>query len=95
MRLAEAANTEGMLAVSKQKCRFRPDAKLIATPAYVVNGVAILGHPGLKPLQGVIRSVPQLPKVALARFASNAGDFAAGRLDARDRVSAGSIATAM
>lgn len=62
--LAEAANTEGMLAVLKQNADFGSDAKLIATPAYVVNGVAILGHPGLKSLQGVIRSVRSCRKVA-------------------------------
>ena len=62
--LAEAANTESMLAVLKQNADFGSDAKLIATPAYVVNGVAILGHPGLKSLQGVIRSVRSCRKVA-------------------------------
>jgi len=62
--LAEAANTESMLAILKQNADFGSDAKLIATPAYVVNGVAILGHPGLKSLQGVIRSVRSCRKVA-------------------------------
>jgi protein-disulfide isomerase len=31
--------------------------KHMATPAYVVAGVAILGHPGLEPLRKVIASV--------------------------------------
>jgi protein-disulfide isomerase len=31
--------------------------KLIATPAYVVQGVAILGHPGLEPLRKIVASV--------------------------------------
>jgi protein-disulfide isomerase len=61
--LAEAANTESMLAVLKQNADFGSDAKLIATPAYVINGVAILGHPGLKSLQAVIRAVRSCRKV--------------------------------
>ena len=83
--LAEAANTEGMLAVLKQNADFGSDAKLIATPAYVVNGVAILGHPGLKSLQGVIRSVRSCRQGGLLNSA-NAGDFRAGRFDAHGRV---------
>ena len=31
--------------------------KLVATPAYVIQGVAILGHPGLEPLRKVVASV--------------------------------------
>jgi protein-disulfide isomerase len=62
--LAEAANTESMLAVLKRNADFGSEAKLIATPAYVINGVAILGHPGLKSLQRVIRSVRTCRKVA-------------------------------
>jgi protein-disulfide isomerase len=33
------------------------DAKLMVTPAYVIQGVAILGHPGLASLRQVIASV--------------------------------------
>lgn len=61
--LAEAANTESTLAVLKRNADFGTDAKLIATPAYAINGVAILGHPGLKSLQRVIRSVRTCRKV--------------------------------
>jgi protein-disulfide isomerase len=61
--LAEAANTESTLAVLKRNADFGTDAKLIATPAYVINNVAILGHPGLKSLQRVIRSVRTCGKV--------------------------------
>jgi len=39
------------------------DAGRAATPAYVIDGVAIVGHPGLKALQGVIRSVRACGKV--------------------------------
>jgi protein-disulfide isomerase len=61
--LAEAANTESTLAVLKRNTDFGTEAKLIATPAYVINGVAILGHPGLKSLQRVIRAVRTCRKV--------------------------------
>jgi protein-disulfide isomerase len=37
--------------------------RLIATPAYVIQGVAILGHPGLEPLQRLIASVRACGKV--------------------------------
>jgi protein-disulfide isomerase len=33
------------------------DAKLMVTPSYVIEGVAILGHPGLESLRHVIASV--------------------------------------
>jgi hypothetical protein len=36
---------------------------LAATPAYVIGGVAILGHPGLKPLQAVVASMRACGKV--------------------------------
>jgi len=61
--LAESANTESMLAVLKKNADFGSEAKLIATPAYVINGVAILGHPGLKSLQRVVHSVRSCGKV--------------------------------
>jgi protein-disulfide isomerase len=31
--------------------------KIIATPSYVIHGVAVLGHPGLAPLRQMVRSV--------------------------------------
>jgi protein-disulfide isomerase len=40
------------------------DAKLMVTPAYVIQGVAILGHPGLESLRRVIASVRQCGAVA-------------------------------
>jgi hypothetical protein len=30
---------------------------MFATPAYVIGGVVVLGHPGIKPLQNWIRAV--------------------------------------
>jgi protein-disulfide isomerase len=62
-KLAGAANTETTLDILKDNANFGTAAKLAATPAYVINGVAILGHPGLKPLQGVIHSVRACGKV--------------------------------
>jgi protein-disulfide isomerase len=62
-KLAGAANTEGTLEILKENANFGTAAKLVATPAYVINGVAILGHPGLKPLQGVVKSVRACGKV--------------------------------
>jgi protein-disulfide isomerase len=37
--------------------------RLIATPSYVIHGVAILGHPGLEPLRAMARSVRACKKV--------------------------------
>ncbi len=42
---------------------FGGEAGLAATPAYVIDGVAIVGHPGLKPLQTVIAAVRGCGKV--------------------------------
>jgi len=62
-KLASAAMTEANLNVLRQSDSFGKDAKLVATPAYIIGGVAILGHPGLKALQGAIRSVRGCGKV--------------------------------
>jgi protein-disulfide isomerase len=62
-KLAAAANTEANLNVLRANADFGAAAKMIATPAYIINGVAILGHPGLKPLQDVIKSVRACGKV--------------------------------
>jgi len=56
-KLAAVANTEATLDVLRQNATFGGDAGLAATPAYVIDGVAIVGHPGLKPLQTVIAAV--------------------------------------
>ena len=39
------------------------EAGLKATPAYVIGGVAILGHPGLKPLQQLVGAMRACGKV--------------------------------
>ena len=37
---------------------------LAATPAYVIKGAALLGHPGKKALQNVVASIRRCDKVA-------------------------------
>ena len=63
-KLAASANTQATLDILRNSATFGGDAGLAATPAYVIDGVAIVGHPGLKALQGVIRSVRACGKVA-------------------------------
>lgn len=62
-KLAAASNTESNLEILRDTANFGTAARLIATPAYIINGVAILGHPGRKPLQDVINSVRACGKV--------------------------------
>jgi protein-disulfide isomerase len=63
-KLAASANTQATLDILRDSATFGGDAGLAATPAYVIDGVAIVGHPGLTALQGVIRSVRACGKVA-------------------------------
>ena len=62
-KLASVANTEAMLNILRDNATFGGEAGLAATPAYVIDGVAIVGHPGLKPLQSVIAAVRACGKV--------------------------------
>ena len=62
-KLAGVANTEATLNILRDNATFGGEAGLAATPAYVVDGVAIVGHPGLKALQSVVRSVRACGKV--------------------------------
>lgn len=62
-KIVEIGNTPDMLAMLKQNADYGAAAKLIATPDYIIAGVAILGHPGLKPLQKVIAAVRKCGKV--------------------------------
>ena len=63
-KLAAVANTKETLDVLRQSATFGGDAGLAVTPAYVIDGVAIIGHPGLKPLEAVIGAVRTCGKVA-------------------------------
>lgn len=62
-QLAAVSNTEATLNVLRENADFGTEAKLGVTPAYIVGGVVILGHPGLKPLQTVIKSMRACGKV--------------------------------
>ena len=62
-KLAGVANTEATLNILRDNATFGGEAGLAATPAYVIDGVAIVGHPGLKPLQSVVRPVRACGKV--------------------------------
>ena len=53
---------------------FGGEAGLAATPAYVIDGVAIVGHPGLKPLQTVIAAVRGCGKVVCSMAARDLAD---------------------
>ncbi len=61
-KLADLSNTQSTLDVLRASAEFGTDAGLAATPAYVIGGVAILGHPGLKPLQGLIQAMRRCGK---------------------------------
>ena len=62
-KVAAEANTEATLNVLRTTATFGTDAKLVATPAYVIGNVVILGHPGRKALQKTIASMRQCGKV--------------------------------
>ena len=62
-KVAALSNTEDTLNLLRQNAEFGSAAKLVATPAYVINSVAILGHPGLTPLQKVVAAVRACGKV--------------------------------
>ena len=56
-RIIEVANTAAVTEVLKAHAITGTNLKLKATPAYVIQGVAILGHPGLAPLRKAVASV--------------------------------------
>jgi protein-disulfide isomerase len=62
-KVAGVANTEATLNILRDNATFGGQAGLAATPAYIIDGVAIVGHPGLTALQGVVRSVRACGKV--------------------------------
>ena len=62
-KVAAQGNTEATLNVLRTTATFGTDAKLIATPAYVIGNVVILGHPGRKALEKAIASMRQCGKV--------------------------------
>jgi len=56
-KIIDTANTQRITDIMTAHAKFGTALKLSATPAYVIQGVAILGHPGLEPLRKVIASV--------------------------------------
>jgi protein-disulfide isomerase len=62
-KVAAAGNTEANLNILKQSSTVGGDAGLMVTPAYVIGGVAIAGHPGLKPLEKIVAAMRKCGKV--------------------------------
>ena len=77
-------------AALKQNADYGSAAKLIATPDYVIAGVAILGHPGLEPLQKVIAAV----RKCMARDAERKAEWNAQREAAKPVVDGSKILAA-
>jgi protein-disulfide isomerase len=62
-KLIEAANTPRVTDTMRTHAQLGNDLNLVATPAYVIQGVALVGHPGLESLRKVIGSVRSCKKV--------------------------------
>jgi len=56
-KIIDIANTQRVTDTMTTHSKVGAALKLVATPAYVVQGVAILGHPGLEPLRKIVKSV--------------------------------------
>jgi protein-disulfide isomerase len=56
-KIIDIANTKRVTETMTTHSKVGSALKLVATPAYVVQGVAILGHPGLEPLRKIVASV--------------------------------------
>ena len=63
LKVAAEGNTEATLNILRTTATFGTEAKLVATPAYVIGNVVILGHPGRKALEKAIASMRQCRKV--------------------------------
>ena len=55
-KIIEVANAERTTATLRAHGQLGSALKMVATPSYVIGGVAILGHPGLAPLQQIVRA---------------------------------------
>jgi protein-disulfide isomerase len=64
VKVAAAGNTQANLAVLKQNATVGGEVGLQVTPAYVIGGTAIIGHPGRKALEKLIASMRQCKKVS-------------------------------
>jgi protein-disulfide isomerase len=56
-KIIDIANTQRVTDTMTTHSKVGSALKLVATPAYVVQGVAVLGHPGLDPLRKIVASV--------------------------------------
>jgi protein-disulfide isomerase len=56
-KIIDIANTKRVTDIMTTHAKLGSALKLAATPAYVIQGVAILGHPGLEPLRKLVASV--------------------------------------
>jgi protein-disulfide isomerase len=61
-KVAAAGDTEATLRLLQENATVGGQANLVATPAYVIGGVAIVGHPGRKALEKVIADMRQCGK---------------------------------
>ena len=62
-KIIAAANAPRITEIMKAHALAGTAMKMIATPAYVIQGVAILGHPGLEPLRKLVASARSCHKV--------------------------------
>ena len=56
-KIIDVANTQRVTDTMTVHAKLGTALKLMATPAYVIAGVAILGHPGLEPLRKPVAAV--------------------------------------
>lgn len=63
-KIIDIANSDATTETLKGHAQFGSAAKMMATSAYIVGGVAIIGHPGLASLKKVVSSVRACGKVA-------------------------------
>ncbi len=56
-RAIEIANAKRTTDIMTTHARLGTALKMMATPSYVIAGVAVLGHPGLEPLREMVRAV--------------------------------------
>ena len=56
-KIIDIANTKRVTETMTTHSKVGSALRLVATPAYAVQGVAILGHPGLEPLRKIVASV--------------------------------------
>lgn len=62
-RAIAAANEDSVSDAMKAHVRLGDQMGLVATPSFVVKGVAILGHPGRDALAGIVRAIRACDKV--------------------------------